>query len=266
MKELQREGTAPEQIINDFLKEFNLQRKDISYTIVDEGSKGFLSLFGKKQAVVKFHIKDEKETLLKFLKTLLKKMGVDHKSIDHKLSDGYHRIHIKGIDNPGYLIGKEGRMLFSIEHILNRIIESNDEIRNKVTLDIDGYKEKHAEMILKKVSQIVKKIRDRESSITLEPMNAADRKIVHNYLEKDEFVKTMSIGKGDLKRIVIYPISKEPELYPSQNQPNKPNIKTKNNYPAVKHSQNDKIRAKYGPRKNRKKNDNNHGERQRTTD
>ena len=208
MKELQREGTAPEQIINDFLKEQNLQKEDVSYTIVDEGSKGFLSLFGRRPAVVSFKIKDEKETLLSFLRTLLKQMGVEYKSITHKKEGIYHRIHIQGVDNPGFLIGRDGRMVFSIEHLLNRTLEKDREKRGKVTLNVDNYKEKHEEIIIRKVQQITKRVVERESSITLEPMNAADRKTVHNFLEKDTQVKTMSIGKGDMRRIVIYPVSK----------------------------------------------------------
>lgn len=217
MKTVQREGTTTEQIINDFLKEYNLKKEEVNYTIIESGSKGFLSIFGKKPAIVKFEIPEEKEVAIRFLENLLKKMDATFQSVDCKQKDSIYYLTIKENANPGFLIGKEGRMLNSIEHLLNRLLENNKREQNKVVLNVNTYREDREELLLQKVKQVVRKVQERKTSITLEPMNSADRKIVHKYLEEDKDVKTMSIGKGELKRIVLYPITDEPQK--SNNRP-----------------------------------------------
>ncbi len=209
MKEIQREGVTPEKVISDFLEEFNLQLEDINYTIIDKGSRGLFNLVATKPAIVKFLIPEEEDILKRFLDGLLKRMNVEYQEMAVKFEDNYYYLHVKGVDNPGFLIGKEGKMLNSIQHLLNKLLENGDDERNRVILNIDNYRAAHEDRLHKKLSQIVSKVKKREKSITLEPMNASDRRIVYRYLEKDVEIRTMTIGKGDIKRVVIYPAGKE---------------------------------------------------------
>jgi len=205
MKEIQREGTSPEKIIKDFLKEFNLQKDDISYTVIEKGSRGLFSIIGQKQAVVKFMIPEEEDMLKRFLDGLLNRMNIEFKKLDVNYKDNYYYISVTGVDNPGFMIGKEGKMLNSIQHLLNRVLENGEDERSRVILDIDNYREAHEKRLIRKITQIVKKVKSRDKSITLEPMNASDRRIIYRFLDKNPEITTMTIGKGDSKRIVLYP-------------------------------------------------------------
>src|SRR5690554_1157498 len=205
MKEIQREGTSPEKIIKDFLKEFNLQKDDISYTVIEKGSRGLFSIIGQKQAVVKFMIPEEEDMLKRFLDGLLNRMNIEFKKLDVNYKDNYYYISVTGVDNPGFMIGKEGKMLNSIQHLLNRVLENGEDERSRVILDIDNYREAHEKRLIRKITQIVKKVKSRDKSITLEPMNASDRCIIYRFLDKNPEITTMTIGKGDSKRIVLYP-------------------------------------------------------------
>jgi spoIIIJ-associated protein len=209
MKEIQREGRTLEKTIDEFLKEYNLQKEDVSFTIIEKGSRGLLNLLGKKPAVVKFMVPEEEDVLKSFLEGLLKRMDISCKEMDISYKDNYYYIHVKGVDKPGFLIGKEGRMLNSIQHLMNRVLENGNDERSRVILNIDNYRDLHEENLLKKLSLIVKKVKKRNKSITLEAMNASDRRIIYNQLEKDAQVRTMSIGKGEMKRIVVYPSESE---------------------------------------------------------
>lgn len=209
MKEIQREGKSVETIIDSFLKEFNLSKEDINYSVLEKGSQGLIGLFGKKDASVKFFIPEEEDILKGFLGGLLTRMGAAYSSIEINYKDNYYYIHVKGSDKPGFLIGKEGRMLNSIQHLLNRILENGDDERSRVILDIDDYRAVHEERLQKKIAQIAKSVKKRNKSVTLESMNAANRRIVYRFLENDSQIKTMSIGKGDMKRIVIYPSGRD---------------------------------------------------------
>ncbi|MBW6515838.1 MAG: Jag N-terminal domain-containing protein [Candidatus Cloacimonetes bacterium] len=218
MKEIQREGISADKVISDFMKEFNISKEDISYTIIDKGSKGVLSLVGIKPAIVKFFIPEEEDILKRFIDGLLKRMNVEYQEIDLSYKDNYYYLHVKGVDNPGFLIGKEGKMLISIQHFLNKLLENGEDERNRVILNIDNYRAQHEERLQKKIDQIVKKVKKREKSITLEPMNASDRRIIYRYLENDDEVRTMTIGKGDVKRIVIYPAGNEDQRRPEKHR------------------------------------------------
>ncbi len=209
MKEIQREGKTVEKTINDFMKEYNLQKDDISFKIIDKGSRGLLGFLAKKPAVIKFMFPEEEDILKSFMEELLRKMQVSYKSMEMSCNDNFYNIHVKGVDRPGFLIGKEGKMLNSIQHLLNRVLENESDERNRVILNVDNYREMHEKRLQKKLSLIVNKVIKREKSITLEGMNASDRRIVYRYLEKDPRVRTMSIGKGEIKRIVVYPAGGE---------------------------------------------------------
>ena len=219
MKEIQREGTSPEKVIKEFLKEFNLQKEDISYTVIEKGSRGLFNLVGQKQAIVKFMIPEEEDMLRRFLDGLLCRMDIEFKNMDVSYKDNYYYISVSGLDNPGFIIGKEGKMLNSIQHLLNRVLENGDEERSRVILDVDNYRETHEKRLQSKISQIVKKIKKREKSITLEPMSASDRRIVYRFLDKEPDFTTMTIGKGDSKRIVIYPANDTDKKVQEQPRP-----------------------------------------------
>jgi spoIIIJ-associated protein len=211
MRELQREGKSVTKIIDDFLTEFGLQKEDVNYTVVDKGSKGFLSLWGTKDAVVKFFIPEEQDVLRQFLDGLLEKMDLEYQDMQVTQRNNHFNINIKGVDNPGFLIGKEGKMLNSIQHLLNRVMESSGGQQTKVFVNVDSYREKREDMIRSKVKSVVKKVQSRGKSVTVDQMNAADRRTAYRYLEKEPQLKTMTIGKGELKKIVVYPSTEEPK-------------------------------------------------------
>ena len=215
MRELQREGRSVSSIVQEFLQEFNLQKDDVNYTVIDKGSRGFLSLWGSRPAVVKFFAPEEKDILKQFIEGLLDKMDLTVTDIQITYHNFFYQVNLKGVSNPGFLIGKEGRMLNSVQHLLNRLIENGDDERNRVLLNVDNYREKREDMIRNKVRSVIKKVQTRGKSVTIDQMTAADRKIVYRHLEKEPDLKTMTIGKGELKKIVVYPVTEE--LSPAKN-------------------------------------------------
>lgn len=106
-------------------------------------------------------------------------------------------------NNLGFLIGYRGETLYSLQNILTLIAGKNIENRIRIILDIAGYKdkrEKTLEDLAKKVAKTVIKTR---KSITLEPMQAYERKIIHSVLQDNAKVETISIGEEPRRRVVI---------------------------------------------------------------
>ncbi len=205
MKTIVREGKSTEEIVKQFMKEFSLKDKEsLKYEILEEGSKGFL-FFGKKPTVLKFTIAETSESLKDFVEKFLEKIDVKVKDIKITTTDKAINVVIVEPDNPGFLIGKDARFLDSFQHILNRRNIGNAEKRIPIILDVDDYRERRTQGILRKANFIISKVKKREKSFALEAMNSQDRKLVHQFIEKDKDLRTLTVGKGEMKKIVIFP-------------------------------------------------------------
>lgn len=205
MKTIVREGKSTEEIVDKFMKEFSINNKEnLKYEILEEGSKGFL-FFGKKPTVLKFILPESSENLKEFVEEFLEKIDVRAKEINVVTTEKMINVTIVEPDNPGFLIGKDARFLDSFQHILNRRNTGNNEKRVPIVLDVDDYRERRTQGILRKANFIISKVKKREKSFALEAMNSQDRKLVHQFIEKDKDLRTLTVGKGEMKKIVVFP-------------------------------------------------------------
>jgi spoIIIJ-associated protein len=226
MKIIEKEGKSTSAIIADFMKETGLKLNDFKFEVTEEGSAGFLNLFGAKPTKLKFILADIEDTIKKSTERFLNNLKADYSNIEISKKNGVFQIHIIGAVDPGFLIGKEARLLNSFQYLLNQMINKKEKKQIKINLDIDGYRKRKKTALADKVKSITEKVKSKGRSITLEPLNAENRKVVHKIVEKDELVRTMTIGEGDAKRVVILPASQKNEK-PQKNA--KPAKKYSNN-------------------------------------
>ena len=208
MRELVKEGKSTSAIINEFMKEFNLKLDDFKFEVIEEGSGGFLKLFGSKPTKIKFFLTDVSEKIKEFTEGILGRMNVEFESIQVNLEDGHYNVHIGGSKDPGFIIGKEGKLLDSLQHLLNQMINKAEKKKFRIRLDVDGYRKRREDALIEKVRSISSKVKQRGKSITMEPLHAANRRIVHQFIEKDKSLHTMTIGEGEIKRVVILPANR----------------------------------------------------------
>jgi spoIIIJ-associated protein len=208
MRELVKEGKSTSAIINEFMKEFKLKLDDFKFEVIEEGSNGFLKLFGSKPTKIKFFLTDVSEKIKEFAEGILGRMNVEFNSIQVKQEDGRYNVHISGSKDPGFIIGKEGKLLDSLQHLLNQMINKAEKKKFKIRLDVDGYRKRREDALIEKVRSISDKVKQRGKSITMEPLHAANRRIVHQFIEKDKSLQTMTIGEGEIKRVVILPANR----------------------------------------------------------
>jgi spoIIIJ-associated protein len=110
-------------------------------------------------------------------------------------------------EDAGRLIGRQGQTLSQLQYVINRMIYQQDPSSPKVTLDVSGYRAAAREALVKKAQEAAEKVRRWGDIVELEPMNAFDRRIVHNALKDDPSVETHSVEvKGtDKKAILLRP-------------------------------------------------------------
>ena len=119
-----------------------------------------------------------------------------------KIEDFTIDVEIKG-KSAGILIGYRGETLNSMQSILMAIANRDFDNRIRVVLDIENYREKRKKTLEELAEKVSKTVLKTNKSITLEPMSAYERKIIHTKLQDNSRVETYSIGEGVNRRVVI---------------------------------------------------------------
>ena len=109
---------------------------------------------------------------------------------------------LEGVDS-GLLIGRRGETLQSLQFLLNMIINRRIERSCYVTIDVEGYRERRRENLAETADRAADRAVDSGREQTLQPMTAADRRIIHMTLAEHPDVMTESSGEGDQRRVVI---------------------------------------------------------------
>ncbi len=108
-------------------------------------------------------------------------------------------------DGSGLIIGKRGQTLDALQFIVNRIVNKNREVPSYVTLDTEGYRDRHMKHLRSMAVKMGQKAKRTGQSVSLERMNPHDRRIVHLALKNDTRINTKSVGEGVYKKVVIVP-------------------------------------------------------------
>jgi spoIIIJ-associated protein len=113
---------------------------------------------------------------------------------------------IKTNTDSRFLIGQKGTNLHALEHIVRSILYKNS-ITDRVSLDVNGYKEDKDRMVVNIAKNAADQAFREKKPVILRPMNAYERRIVHMTICDDNRVETESIGEGEGRKVVIKPQS-----------------------------------------------------------
>lgn len=204
---LEKSGKTIDDAVNEALKEMGLTKEEVDIIVIDEGSKGFLGMFGAKNAVVKVSRKfNPEKTARNFLQEVFLSMNILVK-IDIKVKDKQMNIELSG-DDMGILIGKRGQTLDSLQYLVNLVVNKGNAPYMSITLDIENYRQRRKDTLESLAYNLAKKVKQTGKSIVLEPMNPYERRIIHSSLQNDRFVTTYSEGEEPYRNVVIAPKSK----------------------------------------------------------
>ena len=219
MKTIVKTGKSTSAIIAEFMQENDVNMENFKFEVLEEGSKGFLNLFGSKPTKIKFSLPDVEEKIKEYTETVLKLMQISYGEVNiQTLAKDTYKIDINKVDEAGFLIGKEGKLLNSVQHLLNQMINKYEKRAIKLKFDVDNYRDRRKNALLDKVKSIAEKVKKHGKSITLEPLHSYHRRLVHQFIEKDKQVRTITIGDGHMKRIVIMPMKKKNKRGPRKNK------------------------------------------------
>ncbi len=111
-------------------------------------------------------------------------------------------IDIKGEDL-GLLIGRRGDTLVAMQYLVNLILGRKYPGKGGVTIDVEHYKHRNEERIVTLAKRMGDRVRETGNAITLEPMSAAERRLIHMTFADDPELETNSTGEGENRKVVI---------------------------------------------------------------
>jgi spoIIIJ-associated protein len=116
-------------------------------------------------------------------------------------------LHVEGADEEamGLLIGRRGETLRSVQFMVNLLVSRKVQKWPQVVVDVGNYRQRRQESLEGLARRMAERVRQSGRPLTLEPMGAYERRIVHLALRADPTVYTESAGEGENRKVVIYP-------------------------------------------------------------
>ena len=227
------EGSTTNEAIENGLKILKVSKDMVNVKVLETEKKSFFSILAPRVVKVELTLKDEKElaqiskndkskevyvkkeikditpekleqaekNVNIFFESIINKLGNNIKYSIEKKSNGLEII-LSGND-AGFLIGYRGETMYAFQSIISTVANKGIDEKIRVWLDIEGYKEKRERTLQDLANRIARTVERTRKSVTLEPMQAYERKIIHSVLQDSKTVKTESIGEEPRRRVVI---------------------------------------------------------------
>lgn len=221
------EGKTTTEAVENGLKILKVSKDKVEIKVLEnENKKSFFSILTPRVVKVELTVKenskkeekrvepvnkeynsniDEIETakkdVEKFLEQFINKVN-NEITYTVKVEDNTIVVDMNG-NSYGSLIGYRGETLNAMQTILSSIANKKVKERIKLILDIGNYRQKREKALEELAEKVSKTVLRNGKNITLEPMNAFERKIIHSKLQENPKIETYSIGEGDNRRVVI---------------------------------------------------------------
>ena len=196
---------------------------ELDYEVIEKGSSGFLGI-GAKQAVIRarktaeevgtYGTTSEKKSSVsnaeivkktdEYLAKLFKAMDIETEvTIDFDEENNNMDINLEGSEM-GILIGKRGQTLDALQYLISLFVNKESEAYVRVKLDTENYRARRKDTLENLAKNIAFKVKRSRRSVTLEPMNPYERRIIHSALQNDKYVATRSEGEEPYRKVVVY--------------------------------------------------------------
>ncbi len=224
------QGKTTNEAIENGLKQLNVSKNMVDIKVLENTEKrSFFDILAPRVVKVELTLKEEpnynkkidnlntekevkiidekeleesKSRVKEFLDNFLNNVSDKKFNYDIEIRDQNIEVNITGEDS-GLLIGYRGDVLNSLQTILSSIANKNTDSKIRVILDIENYRNKRKETLENLAMKIAKTVSKSGKSVTLEPMGAYERKIIHSKLQDNKYVTTHSIGEEPNRKVVI---------------------------------------------------------------
>jgi spoIIIJ-associated protein len=217
MQEVEASGKTVDEAIAAALEQLQLERSQVEVEIISTGRTGLFGLGGEDARVLVKPITTEQVGLesptikmaVEFLQRLLEFMGIEADVTarpPETPGDGLGRVSavldVTGEDL-GILIGRRGSTLAALQYTVNHMVSRQLKSKALVSVDVEGYRRRREDNLKGLALRLAEKVKASGRTITLEPMPANERRIVHLALANDSQVASFSLGDGENRKVAI---------------------------------------------------------------
>jgi spoIIIJ-associated protein len=205
MEFVEFKGKTLDEALMQASVEFGCASTDLEYTILNEGSQGFLGLIGSKPCVISAKKKNTfTDDVREYLENLFKAMDIQAEiNLDFDDTNNVLNIDLEGPEM-GILIGKRGQTLDALQYLISLAVNKKSDSYIRVKVDTENYRARRKETLENLAKNIAFKVKRTKRSFALEPMNPYERRIIHATLQNDKYVATRSEGDEPYRKVIIY--------------------------------------------------------------
>ena len=184
------------EAITEACRKLGVTSDRLEYEVIEEGSNGFLGI-GSKPALIKAAAKIEQlsveDSAKIFLNNVFSAMNMTV-VVDVKYDEKENAMDVElSGDEMGILIGKRGQTLDSLQYLVSLVVNKDSEDYIRVKVDTENYRQRRKETLENLAKNIAYKVKRTRRSVSLEPMNPYERRIIHSALQNDKYVSLSAI-------------------------------------------------------------------------
>ena len=202
-KEVTVQAKTVEEAVRSGAEQLGTDESGVVYEVIEEPKKGFLGMGSIPATVKVIYVFKPLEAARSFAQTLIKDLCLDADVIIHDDGSGEALMEITGTD-AGVLIGHHGDTLDAFQYLVNLAAnkkETDERKYTRISVDIENYREKREQTLRALADRMANKVKKTGRSVTLEPMNAYERRIIHAQVQGIAGVSTNSVGaEGNRRR------------------------------------------------------------------
>lgn len=229
MKVVRKNAKTIEAAVELALEELGVGRDQVEVNVIEQPVKGMLFGIGAKDAVVEVSYEDAAAAApaepaavaaatadpgadaIAFLTPVFEALKI-RPEYQITEEDGIHWVtfHGKGL---GVLIGRRGETLDALQYLTNLAVNRQFEEKNRIVLDVEGYRATRAETLTNLAKKMANKARRSHRDMILEPMSPHERRVIHMALQDEEDVRTVSVGEEPYRKVIIKLVANESDRY-----------------------------------------------------
>jgi spoIIIJ-associated protein len=199
---VEKTAKTVQEAISLALDEMDVDESRVDIEVIDEGNKGIFGILGNKLARVRVTLMETKADVAKnFLLDVFDKMDVDA-DVEAQEDEDSVLLKVVGKDS-GIIIGRRGETLDSLQYLASLVVNKGNCEYKRVVIDIENYRQKREETLVKLANRLADRVVKFRKSVTLEPMNPYERRIIHSTLQNNKYVKTFSVGDEPNRKVII---------------------------------------------------------------
>ncbi len=189
--------------ITDAKVKLEATTENFEYEVIDKGSSGFLGIGSRPAKIRARKILNAREKAEEFLERVFDAMQISvNVNIVENMNEKVMNIDLSG-DDMGVLIGKRGQTLDSLQYLVSLVVNKDGEEYVRVKVDTENYRQRRKDTLENLAKNISFKVKRTGRTVTLEPMNPYERRVIHSALQNDKFVETHSEGEEPFRRVVV---------------------------------------------------------------